>query len=121
MKSHVIYTTLIVAFLLVTAPLLARIPSFNRVLGADFRNISKTEASRMGIIGGVIVTRIYPGGSLAAQTKMHAGFVITKIGELPVMSISGLNFALSQQKGHFVIQGIYPGIKQPYYFTIHDF
>ena len=90
-------------------------------LGADYANLSKAEATKLGIAGGVVVTRIHEGEALSNQTKMRVGFVITRIGNLPVTSIDGLKYALSRQKSNFVIQGIYPGSKQVYYYSIHDF
>jgi hypothetical protein len=90
-------------------------------LGADLSNLSTADAKKYGVSGGVVVVRIHEGGVLSNQTKMREGFVITKIGTFPVMSVESVKYALSKQKSQFVIQGFYPGSKQVYYYTIHDF
>lgn len=90
-------------------------------LGADYSELPKAEATKIGIPGGVVVTRIHEGEALSNQTTMRPGFIITRIGQMPVSSIAGLKYALSRQKSKFIIEGVYPGSKQMYYYSIHDF
>ncbi|WP_431210298.1 hypothetical protein ACQ86N_30275 [Puia sp. P3] len=67
-------------------------------LGADLSTLPKKQATKLGLIGGVVVVKIYPGGILSDQTKMRAGFIITRIGEFSVNSVTELNAAMSSQR-----------------------
>jgi serine protease Do len=89
-------------------------------LGAKFSAISKEDASKMGIAGGVQVTNIGD-GIIDGQTNMRPGFVITKIGNIPVTSVDELKDAVSKQGSNFQIQGMYPGSSEIYYYGINDF
>jgi serine protease Do len=89
-------------------------------LGADFANLSKENASKLGISGGVVVNNIHS-GVISIQTNMRPGFIITKIGNTPVSSIDELKDALSNQKSNFQIAGIYPESGEVYYYGINDF
>lgn len=89
-------------------------------LGASFNSLSKDDANKAGIDGGVQVTDIKE-GIIGSQTNMRPGFVITKIGDIPVKSIEELKDAISKQGANFQIQGIYPGAQGVYYYGINDF
>lgn len=89
-------------------------------LGAEFSTVSGEDAAKMGIEGGVQVTGIQD-GIISTQTKMHPGFVITKIGDLNIKSVEELKEAITSQPENFQIQGIYPGSKEVYYYGINDF
>ena len=90
-------------------------------LGADFTNLSKDDAAKLDISGGVVVTNIHDGGVLSNQTNMRQGFIITKVGDQPVHSVDEFKDALSKQSSNFQIQGIYPDSKEVYYYGINDF
>ena len=112
----------------VTAKLTAKLGSFAsnkpaavQSLGADFTDLSKDDAAKVGIAGGVVVGNINEGGVLSNQTNMHPGFIITKVGDLPVRSVDEFRDALSKQGTNFQIQGIYPDSKEVYYYGINDF
>jgi S1-C subfamily serine protease len=87
-------------------------------LGADFVTLSKEDAQKMGIEGGVRVSNIR-NGVLSNQTEMKPGFVITKVGGTPVHSVDEFKSALLQQKSNFLIEGIYPEDNQVYYYGIN--
>lgn len=89
-------------------------------LGAQFSTLSKDDASKLGIAGGVQVSDIGD-GIIGNQTNMRPGFVITKIGGIAVGSVEELKAAIGKQTGNFQIEGIYPGSKQVYYYGINDF
>jgi serine protease Do len=89
-------------------------------LGADFDALAKEDAKKIGIDGGVIVKNIHD-GVISSQTNMRPGFVITKIGSIPVKTVDELKDALAQQDGNFQIQGFYPDSKEIYYYGINDF
>lgn len=89
-------------------------------LGAEFTTVSKEEAAKLGIAGGVKVGKIGD-GILNDQTTIKPGFIITKVGDIEVKSPDELKQALSRQDSNFEIEGIYPGKKQVYYYGINDF
>jgi len=89
-------------------------------LGAKFSDVSKDDAARLGIDGGVVVNDIQ-NGVLSNQTNMRPGFIITKIGDIRVHNVAELKDALSKQGSNFQIQGVYPDSKDVYYYGINDF
>jgi len=90
-------------------------------LGANFSSVNKDDLSKLGIDGGVQVSNIREGGIIANQTNMRQGFIITKVGNIPVKSVNELREALDQQPSNFQIEGIYPGRNEVYYYGINDF
>lgn len=89
-------------------------------LGASFNDVTKEDAKKMGIAGGVKVTEIAD-GILSNQTNMQPGFVITKVNGLVVKNTSELKDALSKAGNNFQIEGMYPGSNEVYYYGINDF
>src|SRR5579863_8507246 len=89
-------------------------------LGADFEDLGKDDANKIGVDGGVVVKNIHD-GVISSQTNMRPGFVITKIGDIPVKTVDDLKNALARQGDNFQIQGFYPGSKEVYYYGINDF
>ena len=89
-------------------------------LGAEFGEVSKEDAARIGISGGVVVGKIHE-GVLSNQTNMHPGFVITKVGGTPVHTVAELKDVLAKQGSNFEIEGVYPGSEEVYYYGINDF
>lgn len=89
-------------------------------LGANFSDLSKDDAAKLGVDGGVVVNNIKE-GVLSNQTNMRPGFIITRIGDTRVRSVAELKDALSKQGSNFQIQGIYPDSKEVYYYGINDF
>jgi len=90
-------------------------------LGADFSALSKDDAAKLKIAGGVQVSNIRDGSVISNQTNMRPGFVITRIGDTPVRTVDDLKQALGKQSGNFQIEGIYPGSDEVYYYGINDF
>lgn len=89
-------------------------------LGAEFSDVTKEDAAKMGIPGGVSVNNIHD-GVISSQTNMHPGFVITKVGGIPVHTVDELKDALSKQGSNFQIEGIYPGSDEVFYYGINGF
>ncbi|MCX6318103.1 MAG: trypsin-like peptidase domain-containing protein [Bacteroidetes bacterium] len=89
-------------------------------LGAEFATLSKTECEQAGITGGVRVSAISEEGILGNETTMKEGFIITRIGDIPVSTVEQLQDAISKQAGNFQIQGVYPGSAKLYYYGIND-
>lgn len=89
-------------------------------LGAEFSTLSREDAARTGIPGGVQVNKIGD-GVLGNQTNMRPGFIITKIGNIRVKSVEELQDALSKQGRNFQIEGMYPDSDEVYYYGINGF
>ncbi|HXB94044.1 MAG TPA: trypsin-like peptidase domain-containing protein [Puia sp.] len=89
-------------------------------LGAEFSDLAKDDASKLGISGGVVVKNIHD-GVLGNQTNMRPGFIITRVGDTPVKNVAELKDALGKQGSNFQIQGVYPGSDEVYYYGINDF
>ena len=95
-------------------------PAAVESLGADFSDLAKDKASQLGLEGGVVVNNIR-NGVIDSQTNMHPGFIITKVGDIRVHSVSELKDALSKQGSNFQIEGVYPDSREVYYYGINDF
>jgi Do/DeqQ family serine protease len=95
-------------------------PAAIESLGADFSTLSKEDASKLGIDGGVVVNNIRD-GVLGNQTNMRPGFIITKVGDTPVKTVDDLRDALGKQGSNFQLEGVYPDSKEVYYYGINDF
>lgn len=89
-------------------------------LGADFSELSRDDASKIGIAGGVTVINIR-NGVISDQTTIRPGFIITKIGDISVKTVDELKDALGRQGSNFQIEGVYPDSKEVYYYGINDF
>lgn len=90
-------------------------------LGAQFRTLPQSQASKMDISGGVVVDKINDNGVLGGQTNMRDGFVITSVGGIKVNSVEELKTALEKQGNNFQIEGVYPGSSDIYYYGINGF
>jgi Do/DeqQ family serine protease len=89
-------------------------------MGADFSDLSKEDAAKLGLAGGVVVHNIHE-GVLSDQTNMRPGFIITKVGDIPVRTVDEFKDALGKQNSNFQLQGVYPDSKELYYYGINDF
>ena len=110
----------------VTATLIDKLGSFAsqvtaaiESLGAEFKTMSKSDAEKAGISGGVQVTSIND-GIISDQTNMKPGFVITKINGNVVKTVEDMKQAISKQDNNLQIEGFYPGSKEIYYYGIND-
>jgi S1-C subfamily serine protease len=115
-KESVVNVTLKGKMGAMTSQLAAAVES----LGAELKPVTPEDARKLGIAGGLQVTDIKD-GVLDAQTNMKEGFVITKIGGIPVKNLDELKTALGKQSGNFQIEGTYPGSGNVYYYGINDF
>lgn len=77
-------------------------------LGAQLTTLSKPEAMRYGIQGGVKVSDIKD-GKIKQYTEIGNGFIITFMNEKPVNSVEDIAGILATKKGNITIEGIYPG------------
>ena len=66
-------------------------------LGVELGELSSSEKQKMGLQNGIIVKSIAD-GDIAAYTQMREGFVITKVGEKRINSISDFKVAMKEVK-----------------------
>ncbi len=86
-------------------------------LGAEFDEISSKEARRLGIPGGIKVTKLYP-GKLRKQTNMREGFIITKVDGKSTGSIKELAKLIEEKGvGGVMLEGCYEDLPGKYYYA----
>lgn len=76
-------------------------------LGAEFETLSKNEARKLGLDGGVQLKNLSM-GKLSNQTDIREGFVITKVNNQAVSSVDELSNLLQNSKGGILLEGVYP-------------
>ncbi|WP_149273803.1 Do family serine endopeptidase [Pareuzebyella sediminis] len=87
------------------------------LLGADFETLDSDVAKKMDIEGGVKVARLYP-GKVRKETQMREGFIITHIDGKKVKDIEDVADALEGKKGGVMLEGVYEGSPDKYYYAI---
>ena len=87
-----------------------------RELGADMSNVSPEEAKKLNIAGGVKINELYS-GKLRSQTEIKENFIITKVNRTPVRTVEELVKALKDTDGGVMLEGIYPGSSEKYYYA----
>lgn len=90
----------------------------SEILGCDLQNLDPAESQKMGIKGGVRVSNLNSSGKLARYTQIEEGFVITKINDRLISKVADVETALSTKKGGILIEGVYPGYPNTYYYAI---
>ncbi|MGB0526018.1 MAG: Do family serine endopeptidase [Flammeovirgaceae bacterium] len=85
------------------------------LLGAEFEVIDAKTAKQLNIEGGVKVTKLNA-GKLKQQTAMREGFIITRIDKKNIQSIDDIKFFLQSREGGVLIEGIYEGDSEVYYY-----
>ncbi|GIV41138.1 MAG: hypothetical protein KatS3mg034_0448 [Vicingaceae bacterium] len=85
-----------------------------KLLGAEFENIDKKTAQKLGIEGGVRVKKMEMGRLMKAGVKQ--GFIILKVNNTKIKNIEELRSALKNQKGGVLMEGIYENLIGKYYY-----
>ncbi|MGE5521769.1 MAG: trypsin-like peptidase domain-containing protein [Candidatus Dadabacteria bacterium] len=89
-------------------------------LGASLETLPKQKASQLGIPGGVEVKDLGQ-GTLAEQTRIREGFIITAVNNQKVTSVDQLKQALMNAGSSAIIAGIYPSNPQrEYQYALND-
>jgi S1-C subfamily serine protease len=86
------------------------------MLGAQFESLSDAEAEKYGVESGVKITELGK-GKLKDDTEIKEGFVITSVNKQRVKSAEQLVKILENQEGGVMIEGVYPGSTQKYYYA----
>jgi Do/DeqQ family serine protease len=78
-------------------------------LGAELETVSKANAQKYDIEGGVLVKKIISGGPFS-KTKMEDGFIITSVNGIDITSVEELTQAIRSLRGETIqLEGMYPG------------
>ena len=83
------------------------------LMGATFENTPSDTKSKLGIDGGVKVSKLMAGK--LRNAGIREGFIITNIDKKPIRSTSDLEEALKTKQGGVLIEGVYPNGMRAYY------
>lgn len=86
------------------------------VLGVRIENISSNLCKKLGIDGGVKVSKI-KNGKIKQYTNLKEGFIITSINGNVITSVSDFNKALKNKKGGVLLEGVYEDLSGIYYYA----
>lgn len=86
------------------------------LLGADFETLTDDMAEELNIDGGVKVIRLYP-GKIRKETQMREGFIITHIDGKKIKDVEDVAKALEEKKGGVMLEGVYEGSPDKYYYA----
>lgn len=86
------------------------------ILGAYFQDLDSEVAEQLGIEGGVKVTALFA-GKLRQQTRIKAGFIITKVDGQPIKKVKDLARKLESKKGGVMLEGIYTDLPGVFYYA----
>lgn len=91
--------------------------NINDKIGGQLGTLDARKAEKMGIDGGVEVTKVFEGGPLN-KARVEDGFVITSINDRPVKSLDELVKLLNSFNSVFQVKGVYPGYDGVYTFPV---
>ncbi len=83
------------------------------ILGAKLRELNTEEKSQLGLDYGVKI--IWLGEGKFQKSGIKQGFIITKMNEQEIHSITDLSKLLQQQQQLIALDGVYPDGKKDYY------
>lgn len=83
------------------------------LLGAEFSPIEREEIRKLGIEGGVKISKLNPGKLRSAGIR--EGFIIERVDKRKVLTTDDIVSALSNKKGGVLIEGVYPNGTRAYY------
>jgi S1-C subfamily serine protease len=86
----------------------------NKILGCEFESLPREERLKLKIPNGVKVKKVGEGSSLR-KAGVPVGFVVTKIGETAIATVSQLKEILENKKGGVLLEGINPDGTKGYY------
>lgn len=89
-------------------------------LGASFEELEKSKAAQLHLSNGVVVKELGQ-GILTDQTRIKAGFIITKVNNVRVSTIDELKSAVKNAGNSAIISGVYPNQPQTeYQYALND-
>ncbi len=87
-----------------------------KILGIQVTEITDEEKKDLELTNGIKVTRITD-GKIAKTTNMKEGFIITKLNNKRIHTIDEFIKELEDKKGGIMLEGIYPGNSEVYYYA----
>lgn len=91
-------------------------------LGGELKSLDKAQATKYGVNGGVMVTKIFDNGALR-NARVQQNFIITSVitsdGEQEVNSVDDLNSILQGLTGSIRIRGIYSDYGETYTYPVN--
>ena len=89
-------------------------------LGATFEDLDQNKAAQLHLQSGVVVKNLGE-GLLSDQTRIKEGFIITKVNNTKVTTVTELKEALKNAGNSAVISGVYPSQPQTeYQYALND-
>lgn len=82
-------------------------------LGGEFETVSKNEATKLGIEGGVKINKL--GAGKLRSAGIREGFIITMIDKKPIKDTGDLGATLKSKSGGVLMEGVYPNGMRAYY------
>ncbi len=92
---------------------LVKLEDYYQILGAKLADLSDTDRHKVGVKGGIRVAEL-GAGKLRAE-GVREGFIITRVNNQGVNSVSDLKRVLNSTKGGVYIEGVYPNGDVAYY------
>ena len=83
------------------------------LLGATFENVARETTSKLGLEGGVRISKLMNGKLRSAGIK--EGFIITSIDKKQIRTTNDISQALKTKQGGILIEGVYPNGTKAYY------
>lgn len=83
------------------------------MLGATLESVNKDEIAKLGLRGGVKISKLLSGKLRAAG--IQEGFIITSVDKKPILTTDDLENALKTKQGGVLIEGVYPNGLRAYY------
>jgi len=89
--------------------------SFLRDLGFELRDLTSSEARKLGVKGAKVIS-IYRGSKIE-RTNMDPDFIITKVNDEKVENMANVIDALEKNSGKIMLEGIYEGYPDVWYYA----
>ncbi|MEM9823017.1 MAG: trypsin-like peptidase domain-containing protein [Bacteroidota bacterium] len=89
--------------------------NFLRDLGFELRDLTSAEARKLGVKGAKVIS-IYRGSKIE-RTNMDPDFIITKVNDEKVEDMSQVIEALKTNSGKIMLEGIYEGYPDVWYYA----
>lgn len=86
--------------------------------GATLRNLTSSEAGKLGIEGGIMVTGV-TNGSAAQKSNIQKGFIIINVNDEVVSNIADFQSIVAQASNGVQVGGVYPGKRGMYYYGLN--
>ncbi len=90
--------------------------ALSQKLGAELQTLDASIAEKLGIKGGVKVTKILP-GTVRKSTNMQEGFIITSVDGQTVKSVEDLEDILERKEGGVMVEGRYEDSAETFYYA----